>query len=251
MYKKIWAIVKINFQNLKIPYFVTGLVCLGLFIESIVYTIIAAVSGHAGNQMQTSAGNYFWLLMILAAIFIPTRNFRRIANLGGKRIHFFWGSLASYVLLALAATCANTLFFYTYEQFLFSTGYFAGYDAFVQNPALMDTRIIVVNLIELFGWSKNGVLFVVVQQFVFLLLLAVVVHTITSMQDKWYGWAVDLYIATILSTFIPIASLRVWLLGFFNLIIFIGNPLIQISFCLLLALVIYVISWPVIIRKAI
>jgi hypothetical protein len=160
-----------------------------------VYTIIAVSSGSVGEQLQISSGNYSWLLIIMAAIFIPTKNFSRIVNLDGKRNGFFWGSLSCYATLAGAVTIANTFLYYTYERLLISTGYYSGYEMFIQNPTIMDNHYISVNLIEVFGWLGNGAVIAFVQQFAFLFLLASVVHTLTAMQDKWYAWVTDAVIA--------------------------------------------------------
>ena len=251
MCKKIWTIAKINLMNIKIPCFVTGIIFAVIFVQCAIYTIVAAARGIAGEQLQISSGNYFWLLIILTAIFIPVKNFRRIVNLGGKRDDFFWGSLACYALLAGAVTIANTVLFYTFERFLLNTGYYVGYDTFMKNTALMDNHYVSVSVTEVFGWIENGHVIAIIQQFAFLFLVAAVVHTITAMQDKWYGWAVDVVIAAILAVFIPIASLRTWLLWFFDLIIFNANPFIQIAVCLLLAVAVYSVNKPVFARKAI
>ena len=251
MNKQTWTIAKMNLKNIKIPYFVTGLVILVTFVQSVIFTIIAAVGGNAGHQLSISSANYPWLLVLLAAIFIPARNFRKIVNLGGKRDDFFWGSMITYVVLAGAVSLANTILYYTYDHFLISTGTYVGVEAFVRDTSLMDSHYVIVNLIELSGWSANGIFFAVIQQFAFLLLLAAAVHTLTSIQDKWYGWAADVIIAAILAVFIPIASLRVWLIGFFNLIIFHSNAFLQISNCLMLAIVIYAFNKPILARKAI
>lgn len=251
MNKQTWATTKLNLKNIKTPYFVTGLIFAVVFVQSIVYTIIAVSSRSAGEQLQISSGNYLWLLIIMAAIFIPTKNFRRIVNLGGKRDEFFWGSLSCYVILAAAVTIANTFFYYTYERLQIITGYFTGYEVFLQNPALMDNHYICVNLMEVFGWLGNGAVIAFFQQFAFLFLLASVIHTLTAMQDKSYGWVTDMIIAAILGVFIPIAPLRVWLVSFFNLIIFNSNAFMQIAACMLLAIAVYALSKPIFARKTI
>lgn len=251
MNKRTWAIAKLNLKNIKTPYFVTVLIFSIVFVQSIIYTIIAVSSRSASEQLQISSGNSSWLLIIMAAIFIPTKSFRRIVNLGGKRDGFLWGSLWCYATLAGAVAIANTFLYYTYERFLISTGYYADYEAFLQNPALMDNHFISVNLMDVFGWVGNGAVIAFVQQFAFLFLLASVVHTLTAMQDKWYGWVTDAIIAAILGVFIPIAPLRVWLIRFFNLIIFNSNAFIQIAACMLLAIVVYALSKLIFDRKAI
>ena len=251
MGKKVWAVAKINLKNIKSPYFTTGLVFGVIFVQSIVYTIIAFAKDTAGEQLQISGGCYFWLLIIMAAIFIPSKNFRRIIHLGGKREDFFWGSLTCHAVLAGAVAVANTVFYHTYERFLVNTSYYADFEAFVQNPAIMDNHYINVNVIDVFGWSGNGVILSILQQFAFLFLLAAVIHTLTAMQDKWYGWVADAAIAAILAVFIPIAPLRGALVWFFGLIIFQPNAFLQITACLILAMLTYSLNKSLFARKAI
>lgn len=251
MNKQAWTVSKLNLSNIRTPYFVTGLVFMLIFAQSLVYMIVSFASGKAGGQLNISSGNYIWLLMILAAIFIPARNFRKMVNLGAKREGIFQGGAVTYAALAGFTALANTALFYTVERFLIGTGYYAGFEAFMRDPSLMDHKYISVNLIELFGWSARGPGFAIAQQFAFLMLLAAAVHTLTAMQDKWYGWVTDLAIAAILSVFIPIAPLRAWLVRFFDLILFNANPFMQISVCLLLAAAVYALSKPIFARKVI
>lgn len=251
MNKQIGAITKLNLKNIKATYFIVGLMFCTMFLQAIIYTIIAFARDKSGSQLSVSCGNILWLLIILAAIFISAQNLRKIVNLGGKRNGFFWGSMATYTILAIAASLCNTLYYYTIERFFISTGYYISFETFMQNTSLLDTNYVSVNLIELFGWSSHGIFFAILQQFAFLLLLAAVTHTLTSIQDKWYGWLVDASIAAILAVFIPISMLRPTLLAFFNVIIFNSNAFLQIVICLVLAVVIYAFNKPILARKII
>ena len=250
MNKQAWVIAKLNLKNIKTPYFVTGIVFAVICVQSVVLTIVATAGGRARNQLSISSGSYLWLLIIMAAIFIP-KNFRRIVNLGGKRNGFFWGSLTCYAILSGAVTAAHMVLYHTYERLLMRMGHHVGYGAFIQNPALMDNHYVSVDVTEVFGWFGNGTVVAFFQQFAFLFMLACVIHTFTAVQNKWYGWVTDAIIAAILGIFIPIAPLRAVLLSFFNIIIFDVNPAIQIAACMLLAAVAYALSKPVFARKAI
>lgn len=250
MNKQTWTIAKINLKNIRTPYFVTGLIFAATFAQTIIYAIIMA-NGEIAGQASPSNGNYLWLLVLMSAIFIPAKNLRRIVNLGGKRNGFFRGSIFSYIILTSVVSLVNTIFYYTFEHLLISTGNFVGTEAFMQNTALIDGHYVIFNLIELFGWSSNGIFIAFIQQFTFLLLLAAVVHTLTSMQDKWYGWVTDILIAAFLGVFIPISVLRPTLLKFFILIIFNSNAFLQVAVCLILAVVIYAFNKPILSRKII
>ena len=239
MNKSIWTITKINLKNINVPYFVTG-VLVFLMLVQIFIMILVARNGEAAGNVEISLGCYLWLLPAMAAIFIPAKNFRRTINLGGKRGNFFWGSLATYAILAAVVSLANVLIHYAFDSVLEATGY---YDT--------ETMGGVVNMVEVFGWISNGALAAFFQQFAFLFLFAAFTHTLTAAQDKWYGWAADVAIVSIISVFTPITPLRAALAWFFNLIIFHQNALLQIVACIVLAAAIYALNKPILARKAI
>jgi len=84
-----------------------------------------------------------------------------------------------------------------------------------------------------------------------LFLLASFVHTLVSIQDKWYGWVTDVVLIAIISVFTPIAPLRAVLVVFFNMIIFHPNALLHILNCVGIGLIIYALNKPIYARKAI
>lgn len=235
MNKSALEVNRLNLRNMKVPYVITGVFFLAMLVQDVIKVIIAYNGGTMIEQFLISIGNYLWLVIPLTAIYIPTKNFRRLINLGCKRNNFFMGSLATYLILAGIISLANTLIFYTYDRFISGSGYFYG----------------IFNCLEIFRWSANGPVLAFIQQFAFLFLVAAVIHTLVLMQDNWAGWVVDLLIIAVLSVFIPIASLRVMLLRFFDLIIFNSNAILQIVSCLMLAVVIYILSLPVLSKKRI
>jgi len=250
MCKQIRTIAKLNLKNIKIPYFVTGIVAVTMFVQTAVYAIIMANGGRV-QQASLSVGNCFWLLVIMAAIFIPAKHFWKTVNLGCKRDGFFWGSLGTYAILAGVVSLATTTIHYTFDRALISTGNFASMEAFLLDPSLIESHYVFLDVLDVFGWAARGPVFAIIQQFAFLLLLAVVVHTLTAIQDKWYGWVTDAVIAAILGVFIPIALLRQSLLWFFNLILFNSNPWLQIVSCIVLAVAIYSLNKLIFARKVI
>ena len=240
MGKGIAAISKINLRNIKVAYIVSGIFALVMIIQTAIELIVLSSSGNQSLNSSLSPGAYAYLLIILAAIVIPTKNFRRIINLGGKRNSFFWGTLLTYVILAVSASVFNSLMFYTFDNF-------------VQNSGHFDNAILngVMNTLEVFGWSRNGILISFFQQTAFLFLLASFIHTFVSIQDKWYGWVTTAVIAAILAVFIPITPLREALIWFFDMILSYSNPLLQIVNCIVLGIVIYAFNKPAYDRKAI
>jgi len=234
MCKSIFNIAKLNLKNIKVPYLVTGITALLMLVQTIVDMLII------NNNSEISIGCYLWLLPVMAAIFIPAKNFPRIINLGGKRNNFFWGSLMTYAILACVVSLANVLFNYAFDRIVEASGNFEA--SFLGGIA---------NLIEVFGWTRYGAVVAFLQQFAFLFLFSVFVHTLTASQDKWYGWAADVLIVAIISVFTPIKPLRDAEAWFFNLILFHPNALLQITACMVLAALIYSLNRPIFARKAI
>ena len=235
MCRHISAVTKLHFRTLAGAYWGVGSLTGFFLIQALVFVILM-INGvfEMGSLSGLSIGNYLWLFPAIAAIQIPAYNFRRIINLGGKRDNFFWGSLMCYAIIAASVSLANTLMYYLLDSFLINTGYFGYID----------------NAVEAFGWAERGMLAVFIQQFAFLFLLAVFIHTLVAAQGKWYGWVADALIIAIISVFTPIAPLRAVLAGFFRLIIF-SSPLLQITACLVLGLAIYWLSKIIFARKAI
>jgi hypothetical protein len=234
MNKSVWTVNLLNLKNIKAPYIITGVTFLCMIIQDMI-KVILSMNGSDLIEVIISSGDILWLLMPLAGIFIAAKNFRRLINLGGRRWNFFLGSLVTYLILSATVSLVSTLMYYTYERFMANTGYFLG----------------VINLADVFGWSARGPVMIFLEQFAFLFLFAVFTHTLTAMQDKWYGWAADIAIAAIISVFTPIASLRASLVWFFNLILFHSSAFIQIAACIALGAVISAASLPVINRKSI
>jgi len=233
MNSKAFLVAGINSRNLKLAYIITGIVMLSTVIQDIVYAILAQYGKYPGAySSNVGTGNYLYLFVLLSAIFIPALNFRKMMNLGGKRNDFFKGSFVCYIIMTASVSLASLVLYYTYDRFMIR--FYSGR----------------LNLLDTFGWAGHGPVIAFFQQFMFLLLLAAFVHTLVCMQDRWYGWATDAVIVAIISVFTPLATFRAVLVRFFNLIIF-GNPYLQIVSCLILAIVFYVLSKPVLNRTKI
>lgn len=227
-YKSIGAITRVNFTRTTwIAYLVAGISFLNTFIQAFIYNLL----GYSENS-QVSEGNMLLLVLILSAILIPAVNFSKIMHLNGKKIDFFWACLVNYIVFSAVISAVNLLLMYTYDKAMGST-------------------MILWNIAESFGWTKDGIIIAFLRQFAFYLLLAVAIHTLTSIQTFWYGWVVDLIITAIISVFIPIEPLRKLLLGFFYMVIFNPDALAHIAACLALSALIYSIYIPVLSRKKI
>lgn len=225
--KKSLAIAKINLKYSNLAYRITAIALAAVLISTFVNFCIGIQ-----DNSSVSPGNMLFLALILSAVFIPTINFKNIMHLNGKKIDFFFGSFLHYVSLSAILSALNLIIYYTLDK-------------------LVMTRTGLFNIVEIFGWTEHGVFIAFLQQFAFLLLLAVVIHTLTSLQSSWVGWTIDLVIAAIISVFTPIVSLREYLIGFFNLILFNSNFSAQIWISIICSVVIYTANLPILIHKKI
>jgi len=217
--KTVMGIVKTNFKQSTLAYFIAG----GLMVAAIANVIVSWALGNTGSM---EIENFLYLLPILMAIFIPAGHFNKIMNLGGKRVDFFKACIINYVIVAFVVTGASLLIHLIATPLI---GHFA-YDD------------ISLSLWTAFGFANNNMAVAFFQKFSFLVLLMSLLHTLTLSQGRWYGWVANVLIVAIISVFTPIAPLRAALVWFFNMIIFHSNAFVQIGFCLVLAAGIYTLS---------
>jgi len=124
-------------------------------------------------------------------------------NLNLKKAEYVKGNAIGYVLIALVLSALNLAAYMTFDASISQ----------LPNSGL-------INLLDIFGWAEHGLAIAFFQQFTFLLLLAVVIHSLTTVQTFWYGIAIDVAIVAVISIFTPIQSLRALLIDFLNLITF-------------------------------
>ena len=220
---KAFVIAEINLRQIKLAYCITGAVFLFfLFLDD---TPMASL---------VSAGSALVILPIIAAIIIPVSNFRKIINLGGKRHDFFKGTLFVYLLLSVLVTLINLVIYYnaniTYpEDYIEATTSNKQYDYSY-------------TFIEVIGFFRHGVVVEFIQMFVFLFSITAFTHTLTSIQGqgKWYVWVTTPVFIIIASAFILLPE---------SLVSIFENARNQTLICLLLAVVLYALSKPVLERK--
>ena len=228
---------KINLKNNKPASVITAAVIGCILIQDIVFIILKqfGINANGPDNMTVSLGNYLFLLIILSAVFIPAMNFRKTMNLGAKRSDFFFGCAVIYAVMAAFVSLLSVILYYTYDKFAVSQLYGGG----------------TLDVLYWFGWVNDGAVMAFFRQFAFLLLFAVVIHTLVSVQGKWYGWAADISVAAVISVFTPIAPLRAALVWFLRLIIFHQNAFLQTAACLIFAVAIYSLNKFIYARKAI
>lgn len=197
------------------------------FIITAVVVLCATTSDD--SKIALSNGNYTWLLAVMAPFLFVFYDFTKLIHLGTSKKDYFIGSLASYGFMALGISLANT-----------------GIHVLI-DPMNHTQRVI--SMMDLCGWTANGLFVAFLQQTIFLLLTMIFLHILLSMQPYWYGWLTDGALATIICIFTPIAPLRRFLTGFFKVIMFNSKPLLHIGVYLLLCTMLSLIGITVLKRK--
>lgn len=212
----IFTIIKRLFASNKVSFIITAVVLL-----------CATTSGD--SKIALSNGNYAWLLAIMTPFFFVFYDYTKLMHLGTSKKDYFIGILASYGLMALVASLVNT-------------------GIYVLIDPLNHTQR-VINMMDLCGWTANGVFAAFLQQTLFLLLTMIFLHVLLSMQPYWYGWLTDGVLAAMICIFTPIAPLRKILEGFFKVIMFNSNALLHSGICLILSALLSLIGLSVLKRK--
>lgn len=215
-----FGMVKINLRQSTIVYSIIGLIILLVIASDVTTMIIFGLE----ESYTIAIGNYLYLLPVLMAISIPAMNYSRLINLGGDRKDFFSSSILTYVIVITTVTIINIVFHFTIDRILLTK--VAG----------------LIDLLDVFGFMVQGPIVAFFQMWAFLFLFCCVLHTLTLVQGRWYGWVVNISIIAIISIFTPIAPLRSALVWFFNMIIFHDIAIIQILSCLVLGLAVYYTS---------
>lgn len=224
------AIVRLYLRQLTPAYLVAGIAFLANLIVTIVFLCLPVVE----DNSNTSTGNMAALVVLMAAIFIPSLNVRKSLNLGARRIDIFRGCIPVYAILSAGAAVVMVAYRLAIDPLLVASGKFAQ----VQD---MGTAL---------GFYQHGPIVAIFQYFAFLILVAAFVHTLTMAQTAWYGWVADVVLIAVISVFTPIAPLRAAEAWFFHLIIF-STPVVQILVSLVGAAVLYAISLPILNHKRI
>lgn len=214
--KAIFAIIKRLFASNKVS-----------FITTTVVVLCATTS--ADSKIALSNGNYTWLLAVMTPFFFVFYDYTKLMHLGTNKKDYFLGTLAGYGLMALMISFANTVIHVLIDP-------------------LNHTQT-VINMMDLCGWTANGIFAAFLQQMFFLLLTMIFLHVLLSMQAYWYGWLADGILAAVISIFTPIAPLRHLLADVFKVIMFNSNALLHIGVCVLLCAILSLTGLTVLKRK--
>ena len=182
---------------------------------SFILTILVVLCATSSGDVVLSNGNYTWLLAALTPFFFVFYAFPKLLYLGASKGDIYFGCLLGYGFLALGISLVNT-----------------GIHSWIDPIYPAQT---VINLMDVCGWTENGMVAAAFQQFCFLLLVMIFLHVLLSMQTHWYGWLTDALLVAIVCIFTPIAPLRGVLSGFFRIILVSSSAVLQMGSCLLLS----------------
>jgi len=229
------TITRLNLKTIQGAYIalIAGIACLAS--NYIIYMVQEAKGFDLTGNSGVSVGWAAWALPVAAGIIISAVNFRRIMSLGGNREAYFKGSLVAYVILCAIASLLGVVIYYAVDIPFVAAGLYGD----------------MITVPEAFGWDAHGPFVFFLQQFAFLLLTALFTHTFCALQGKWYGWAVNAAFIAGIPVFSAIEPLRNILAGYFYLIFFQPNALLQIVCCLAIGFAFYMLSKPVYARKPI
>lgn len=199
-------------------------------IPSVIQIQQAGPDEYFEKSYLLSSGNAWYPLLLIAPAVVATRHVTKVMHLNASKEVFLAGAVLLYMLLAAGVSAANHVFHYSLDQTWSQT-------------------FQVVNLAETFGWTSNGVLTSFVQQFAFLVLLALGVHCLASMQRSWAGWSVDVLLIALCSVSLvvePLVGARAWVSEH---LVFHPNPAVQILCCLVTGAALYGINLTVLRRR--
>lgn len=197
------------------------------FIVTAVVVLCATTSGD--SEVALSNGNYTWLAAAMSPFFIVCYDCKKLMSLGTSKKDYYLGSLATYGILAVMISLVNTLIHLIIDP--------------------LNHGQTVVNLMELCGWTENGIIIAFLQQTLFLALVMIFLHVLLSMQPYWYGWLADVILTAVICVFTPIAPLRHVLSAFFAAVMFNSNALLHIAICTVLSMLLAAAGLAVLKRK--
>ena len=210
-----WAIVLAIFATVTIP--------------SVIQIVQAGPNEYFERSYLLSSGNAWYPLLIIVPVIVATRHLTKVMHLNAAKETFLAGAVLVYAVLAACVSGANQVFHYSLDQSWSQT-------------------FQVVNLAEVFGWAGNGPLVSFVQQFAFLILVAVGVHCLASIQRSWVGWAVDLLLIVLVGASLGVEPLVSFRLLVADLLVLHSSAIVQVGSCLVLATGLYRMSLTVLRR---
>jgi hypothetical protein len=221
VFHKALTVTKMNTHCLLPAYISAGI--------SILAVVLLKFTSHGAN---INISIFFDALMILPfltvlifAFLIASQNFILLMNLGGNRKDFFYGCLVTYVIFAVLAAVVNCV---------------------IYKACAIIYPNVELNIRD--GFAEYSILLTFFLQFVFLLFIAVIFHTITLVFPRFGFWGMLMFLFAFcnLSIGVPIAQ-SLNNLKFFDL--FSRYAFKQILFYLICISIVYPLSRLILNRK--
>ena len=215
-----WGMARVNWRHNWVAYLIAAIALAG---GSVNY--VGSFFTNTSDNESVALANYLIVLPVGIALFVCARNFHKLMNLGGTRMDFFRSGWLTFTPAAVVVSAVMVVLNRTLDPWMVRRGGFAS----------------ALDLLDTFGFAGHGVLVAFLQMAAWLIGASAFVWTLTLIQGRWYGWAVDVLIIAVISVFTPIPPLRAVLVWFFHLTIF-GPWLLQIVACLVLGAAVYAAS---------
>jgi hypothetical protein len=207
------VVTRLSLSNLTLAWAVTLAVLALVTIPSVIQIVQTGPDEYFENSYLLSSGNACYVLLLVTPAVVATGHLTKVMHLNATKESCLAGAVLLYALLAAGASAVNHAVYSTLDQSWSQT-------------------FQVVNLATVFGWTGNGVVAGVSQQFAFLFLVAVAVHLLASLQRSWVGWSTDLLLIGLFSASLvvePLVSGRTWLV---DVLVLHPSALVQIGSCL-------------------
>ena len=225
---RVWAMTKLNLAQLKLVYLLFGglyLIQIGAFCIGIISTLLPGTDYLRATFPVCFAGIF---LLWVAAWQFSGVHLRKTMNLGGTRRDYYWSSLLTLVLLAVAGMILLVLTLTLSQTVIYTDrGFISG--------AEVNSDLIFSNL----SWCCAVYAMVV--------LVTMVVYATHLIQGTWYGW-VSIVMLFGLAALYRLPPLSYLILAIFT-VNFCTETTVSMLICYLSSAGLYALCWPALKKK--
>lgn len=165
------------------------LAVLSVVVINLLVSIIINLSVPGNNNIQVSVGNLLAILLIVAAINLPTVFFKKIVNLGATRRQYYTGLIVTHIFWSALFAVLNIAWL------KLETGFLREY-------------IATFNILEIFHWDQFNVFGMFLYQFGTYMLLVSILNLLFSCWKHVLGWVFWALLIAAIPIGTSIASLR-------------------------------------------
>lgn len=165
------------------------LAVLSVVVINLLVSIIINLSVPGNNNIQVSVGNLLAILLIVAAVNLPTVFFKKIVNLGATRQQYYTGLIVIHIFWSALFAVLNIAWL------KLETGFLREY-------------IATFNILEIFHWDQFNVFGMFLYQFGAYMLLVSILNLLFSCWKHVLGWVFWALLIAAIPIGTSIASLR-------------------------------------------